>query len=96
MNPTPDPDGKMTWAKGYYDSMYGRIESQWRLENGKTVYTIKVPANTSATLTLPVSLDQVTEGGLPLAKVAGIKVLAEGKDQLTVQLVSGVYRFEVR
>ena len=60
MNPTPDPDGKMTWAKGYYDSIYGRIESQWRLENGKTVYTIKVPANTSATLTLPVSLDRVT------------------------------------
>jgi alpha-L-rhamnosidase len=96
LNPTPDPDGKMTWAKGYYDSMYGRIESQWRLENGKTVYTIKVPANTSATLTLPVSLDRVTEGGLSLTKASGIKVLAEGKDQLTVQLVSGVYRFEVR
>ena len=86
----------MTWAKGYYDSMYGRIESQWRLENGKTFYTIKVPANTSATLTLPVSLDRLTEGGLPLAKAAGIKVLAEGKDQLMMQLVSGVYRFEVR
>jgi alpha-L-rhamnosidase len=96
LNPTPDPDGKMTWAKGYYDSMYGRIESQWRLENGKTFYTIKVPANTSATLTLPVSLDRVTEGGLPLAKATGVKVLAEGKDQLMVQLVSGVYVFEVR
>jgi hypothetical protein len=33
---------------------------------------------------------------LPLAKAAGIKVLAEGKDQLMVQLVSGVYVFEVR
>ncbi|WP_245563715.1 alpha-L-rhamnosidase C-terminal domain-containing protein [Spirosoma luteum] len=30
--PTPDPTKQMTFAKGYYDSLYGRISSEWKWE----------------------------------------------------------------
>ncbi len=53
LKPEPDPTGRMTHAEGHYDSMYGRIESSWKREGGKTVYNFTVPANTSATLYLP-------------------------------------------
>ena len=55
LQPTPDPDGKMTWARGHYDSMYGRIESEWRIDGDKVIYNLTVPANTTATLHLPVN-----------------------------------------
>ncbi|MEZ5072963.1 MAG: hypothetical protein R2751_18960 [Bacteroidales bacterium] len=29
LQPTPDPTGEMTWADGWYDSMYRRISSRW-------------------------------------------------------------------
>ena len=32
LQPEPDPTGAMTWAEGYYDSMYGRISSAWKVE----------------------------------------------------------------
>jgi len=32
LQPTPDPDRRMTFAEGSYDSVYGRIESAWKYE----------------------------------------------------------------
>ena len=48
LQPQPDFNGGMTWAKGHFDSPYGRIESSWQLEDGGVVYNFKVPANTTA------------------------------------------------
>lgn len=51
--PQVDPAGKLTSVHGYYDSMYGRIESSWQQQAGKTHYHFVIPANTTATLILP-------------------------------------------
>lgn len=48
--PTPDPTGKMTWAKGHFDSPYGRISSAWTISGDAIIYEVEVPGNTSATL----------------------------------------------
>lgn len=53
LKPQPDPTGGITSASGYYDSMYGRIESSWELKNNRCYYRFVVPANTSALLYLP-------------------------------------------
>lgn len=52
LRPTPDPTGGMTWAKGHYDSMYGRIESHWSQDGENVVYDFVVPENTIARLHL--------------------------------------------
>ena len=30
----------MTYAKGYYDSMYGRIESSWEQKDGHVIIVL--------------------------------------------------------
>lgn len=60
LQPQPDFGGKLTWAKGYYDSPYGRIESAWKRQQNSWVYDAVVPDNTTATLHIPVSEGQST------------------------------------
>ena len=49
----PKAGGHFTFAKCGYQSVYGKVKSDWRREGGKTVYTISIPANTSARIVLP-------------------------------------------
>lgn len=49
----PEPGGGMTWAKGSYDSIRGMIKSSWTLNGGKIEMDITIPANTTATVTVP-------------------------------------------
>ena len=48
----PRVGGNLTWAKGSYESVYGIIESSWEIKDGDVVYSVKIPANTTATLIL--------------------------------------------
>ena len=41
--PFPDPTGAITWAKGHYDTDFGRIEAQWNAKDGKVTYVVTVP-----------------------------------------------------
>lgn len=95
---TPDPDGKMTFAKGYYDSMYGKIVSEWYLEAGGTRYKITVPPNTTATLYLEAKkAKKIKESGKPLKKAEGIEVLEEVMEgRVALSLSSGQYEFFIR
>ncbi len=58
----PKVGGHFTFAKCEYQSVYGTVKSDWRREGGKTVYTISVPANTSARIVLPDGERTVTAG----------------------------------
>ncbi len=49
----PVPDKRLEFAKGHYDSPYGRISVSWKFEKGDWTAKIEVPANTYATLILP-------------------------------------------
>lgn len=83
LSPRVDPTGQMTFARGYYDSLYGRIESAWEVKDGEVRYSFTVPANTSATLYLPVaSADKVTENG---------RVLQAGKEGVKEVVWAGGY-----
>ena len=69
----PHPGGGLTYARATYDSIHGRIVSDWKLENGQFVYHVTVPANTTATVYVPAaSAEQVTEGSKPAGKAAGV------------------------
>lgn len=93
LKPTPDPTQKMTFAKGYYDSVYGRISSEWRWEGNQWIYKTTVPANTTATLYLPAqSLSQITENGKPIASMKGV---SQANGQVLIPLNSGSYSFTI-
>ena len=96
LQPTLDPDGKMTWAKGYYDSMYGKIQSEWHLEEGGWIYKTTVPSNTSATLFLKAdSVKNITENGMKLKKAKDIQILTTEDGKLKLELSSGSYIFKI-
>ena len=48
----PRPGGRFSFARASYDSVYGTVESSWERTDGKTVYTVTVPANCTATVTI--------------------------------------------
>ncbi len=56
LQPTVDESGRITYANGSYDSVYGNIVSNWTANDGTmSSYHAEIPANTSATLYLPVT-----------------------------------------
>jgi alpha-L-rhamnosidase len=96
LQPAPDPTGQMTWAKGYYDCDYGRINSGWKTASGKLMYSATVPANTSATLYLPAKNSKnILEGGKPVTASKGIRLIRYDKGKAVFALSSGSYEFTV-
>lgn len=53
LHPQADPTGEMTWAKGWYDTPYGRICSGWKREGAYIAYSFTIPEGCSATLDIP-------------------------------------------
>ncbi len=50
--PEADPTGQITHAEGWYDTGSGRIESAWRIQGKRVVYTLTVPQGHYATMKL--------------------------------------------
>lgn len=98
LQPTPDPTGQMTFAKGHYDAMYGRIVSEWYTEKEGVHYKIVVPPNTTAKMHLQANnLQSITENGAGINTAVGIKVLTKEKEgRITLELSPGIYNFFVR
>ncbi len=94
LQPHHDPTGQMTWARGFYDSMYGRINSSWKVSDGVLTYTATVPANTTATLYLPAASEkEVTEGGKNIEAARGIRFIKYENGTAVYELSSGNYSF---
>lgn len=94
LQPEPDPDGKMTSAEGYYESMYGRIECGWKISGNKLTCRAVVPANTSAKLYLPSdSVTKIRESGKKIRKIKGATFISYENGKALFELSSGNYSF---
>ncbi|MFA6174113.1 MAG: alpha-L-rhamnosidase C-terminal domain-containing protein, partial [Kiritimatiellales bacterium] len=91
----PQPAGGLSWVKAAHHSPYGRIVSEWRIEDEKFRWKITVPANTSATVWLPAD-DAATarESGKSL-DAAGVQVLRAESGAVVCEVASGSYEFEL-
>jgi alpha-L-rhamnosidase len=49
----PQPAGDLTWAKGYFDAVTGRISSEWKITGDTFVFRVSIPANTKAFIYVP-------------------------------------------
>ncbi|MGR3810869.1 family 78 glycoside hydrolase catalytic domain [Jiulongibacter sp. NS-SX5] len=93
LQPRPDPLKRITHAKGHYDSIYGKIKSEWQLTEENTTYNFEVPANTSAVLHLKAAkISDITENGKLLSS-QGVKRHGE---EFLIPLSAGTYTFEVQ
>jgi alpha-L-rhamnosidase len=89
VHPVLDP--RVTHARGEYDSVYGRIISDWDAKPGESFsLNLTIPANTHAKVYLP---------AIPNAKVIEDNHPVDARPEagsLVVQLGSGSYHLEVR
>ena len=85
----PQPAGDLVWAKGYYSSVRGRINSEWKKENNVFILKVAIPANTTAEIWMPSKEHAaVTEGGKTLNDVQyrqGYAVLTVGSGDYSFQ-----------
>ncbi|WP_300762628.1 alpha-L-rhamnosidase [uncultured Bacteroides sp.] len=96
LSPRIDPTGKMTFAEGYFDSLYGRIESAWTVIDGKIIYSLTVPANTTASLCIPAKdMESILESGKSIQKAEGILSSEFNDGKVMIELGSGKYEFTV-
>ncbi len=59
----PVPGGTLTWAEGYYNSLYGMVRVKWeKKENGIHFY-VEIPCNTAADIQLPNGEMHTVSGG---------------------------------
>jgi len=90
-NPERQP---INWVKAHYDSVHGRIVSNWRRTTDRFELETIIPANTTATVYVPAtSADQVTESGRALSKAKGVKFLRLEGDRAVLAVESGQYHF---
>jgi alpha-L-rhamnosidase len=92
----PHPTKKLSYSKATFESAYGTIASGWERKDGKVIVKVKIPANTTATITLPAtSQNSVKEAGKPLSENIYLKDVKSADNKLTMQAGSGDYTFEI-
>lgn len=85
----PQPAGDLTWAKGEYNSVSGKIVSDWKIENGKFLYRVSIPANTTAAVYIP------SDDGVITGRPKETSLLFEDGYAL-VAIGSGEYNFQTK
>lgn len=90
---TPHVVGDLTFARGEYESIRGRIVSDWQVEEGEFRLDLTVPANTCATVSLPI-IGDVLEHGKPAAEAEGVKFLRTEGGRSVFEVEAGNYRFQ--
>jgi len=93
----PHVTDSLSFASASLQTYYGKISSEWKRENGTLIMNVQIPVNTSATVFLPASdNDLITEGGKKINGLKEITIVDKTKDHVSVKLGSGKYSFVVR
>ena len=89
--------GDLQWVNCWYDSVHGRITSNWSRNDSMVIMDVCIPPNTIATVHVPAaSMDTVTENGTPVGMIEEIRFLRMQSGCAVFQVGSGNYRFESR
>ena len=102
----PIPAGNLTWAEASLHTGYGLLSSRWDRKDGVFTLNLLIPANTTATVKLPVPEGKeftITESGRKIfekGKVAGkskdVQFANSEKNSVTFAISSGRYLFTVK
>ena len=77
---------------GSHDSLYGRIESNWKREGDAIIMTLKIPANSTATVYVPAkAVSDVTVNGAAVTQADHVTFLRMKNDRAVVKVSSGDY-----
>jgi alpha-L-rhamnosidase len=90
----PQPVGDLDWVKASYDSMHGKVVSEWTRKAEKFNLRVRVPVGATATVFLPAKEGTpVTEAGKPFERAAGVQLLRREGGNAVLAIGSGDYEF---
>jgi alpha-L-rhamnosidase len=84
----------LDFARATYRTMHGEIASDWKRAGNKLTWTVRIPANTIAKVHVPSEPGAaVTEGGKPVEKAEGLKVIGRDGKFFVCEAGAGSYVF---
>jgi hypothetical protein len=83
----PQPVGDVTWVKAGYNSIRGKIVSDWKRDGGMFTLKVSIPANTTATIFVP------AKSAAAVAKPEGATFVRMENDRAIFAIGSGDYTF---
>ncbi len=87
----------LKWAKAKYESIYGTIRSEWKIERRQIRLNVTVPPNTSAIIYVPTGDKQsIRENGKPLSRTRGVELIGDEAGYVLVRAGPGSYRFQAK
>lgn len=90
----PHPGGGLSSARAEYDSIRGRISSEWEIVDGAFRLRVAIPANTTAIVHVPArDGGAITESDHPLEQAEGVELLRLESGEAVVAVDSGRYEF---
>lgn len=92
----PMPCGDISRASGTVRGRYGDIDCGWNLQDDIYKLSVRIPENSSGEIWLPTDNEKaVSEHGIALEHVKGIRKIEHRDGRLCVVVGSGVYNFTV-
>jgi alpha-L-rhamnosidase len=92
----PHPTEKLTYSRATFESSYGTVASGWERKGDKIIISVRIPANCTATIKLPVdSASKVLEGGKSLSENKYFSDIRTSDKVLVFEAGSGNYIFEL-
>lgn len=88
----PRPVGDLTYVNASHRSLYGMINSHWKIESGDFLWDISIPPNTTGTVYVPARDGlSVTESQKPAESSSGVKFLRFEDGSAIYAIGSGNY-----
>ncbi|HEX8020686.1 alpha-L-rhamnosidase C-terminal domain-containing protein, partial [Mucilaginibacter sp.] len=90
----PETVGDVTWAKANYESPYGNIVSSWKKDQRQFKLEVSIPANTTASIYLPVKSNAaITVDGQNIKAKHDLKFVGYHNGKAEIKAGSGNYTF---
>lgn len=90
----PQPGAGLTFANATFDSVRGRVVSNWKRERKALTLNVTIPANTTATVCIPTpGAAGVRESGKPIKAAPGVRFVRQDGADAVFEVGSGTYTF---
>lgn len=89
----PHPGGGLTNVNAEFQSLYGSVKSAWEIKGNDFIYTVTIPANTTATVTLPKAVLADLQLNAKSLNSEMKKLSQETSKGVVMELGSGSYTF---
>jgi alpha-L-rhamnosidase len=92
----PQFDSSLGEAKATYDSSYGPITSNWKVDGNSIKWDVVIPPNTTSLIYLPGGVaTRILEGGKDIRQSAGISLVLKDSHNAIYEAGAGSYTFTV-